>query len=153
MANKRIVTRGPKRRIEKVFSQVNIAVTNSVGQVVLHTAEDKKTLVRSIIDLTLHHTADSAVSNRIGILLAREPQGVTTISPTSGAQLDQVATLNRIWSTLTEQKNTALEGMKIFVDNKGMRKLDVGDQLVLLHIGSTANNCVITGSILMIFKE
>lgn len=54
MANKQQF-RGPKRRIETISCQIshlsNIAVTNSV----LHTAEDTKTLVRTILQLDAVH--------------------------------------------------------------------------------------------------
>lgn len=143
----------PKRRIEQIYSNINQAVTNSVGQSVLHTCEDRKTLVRVIARLKLNHFGGSAVSNRVGMCLVKEPQGTAVFSPTAAASLDNTKPDHLLWQTLTEQKDTSVEGEVIEFDTKGMRKLNVGDELVFRAVGSTADNAVITGSFTFIFKE
>lgn len=147
--NKTYPARSPKRRIEKVYSQVVNTVTNSTTNVVLHTAEDAKTLVRIIMQGTWTPIDGGAV----GWSVAIEPSGTAIVAPTTGSSLDQDVNQLQLLRGCLGWGSTSLENNQVNVDSSGMRKLQPGDEIVFRHVGETATMGTFSGSFLMIFKE
>ena len=150
MAN-RLVYRGPKRRIEKVLSRIDHTITNSVTEVVLHTAEDRKTLVRTIVQLDVHLDQKTG-SSTFSLKLQRAPRGTTIINPSIGESTDIDMAKEEIWSYTGFVDSVEKSPTFIMVDLKGMRKLDPGDTLVLSDFGGNLTATMV-GTIILIFKE
>lgn len=144
-----VYNRGPKRRIERVYSRINHAITNTSTDVVLHTAEDRKTLVRTIIQL--QNIPDAVGDFNIGI--DHEPRGQSIAAPGTTQSLDIDMVKNQLWKY--SGRNTAAQTDRtcIEVDLKSMRKLDPGDEIVLRDVSDQANSSTLIGIITMFFKE
>ena len=146
-----------KRRIEKVRNLINDLVTDSVSTLTLHSAEDLKMLIRTIIDLKLVRN-DSALSGvQYHMVLVYEPAGVAVVTPSVSQILDQPAVKNLVWEDAgTMRLITAVGDMNILhlkIDTKGMRKMTETDELSLLHVGDITNSIRIVGTITFFFKE
>lgn len=150
MANKPMY-RAPKRQIEKVRSLISHTITNANITKACHVAEDRKTLVRSIIQLEINPAADGGYFH---IALVRDPRSTQIESLTTGESLDQDQTKEQIWS-YQGYTDPALDEMfhPIFVDLSSMRKLDPGDEIVLRTVGSGANTADVCGVVQLFFKE
>lgn len=148
MANKYPARAAPKRRIEKVYSQVVNTVTNSTTSLVLHTAEDSKTLVRIIMDGVWTPITGGA----FGWVVAIEPTGTSVISPGSGTQLDQDMS-NLLLLKGCAGFGTGVENLPVHIDSAGMRKLQTGDEIVFRHLADTATMATFSGTFILIFKE
>lgn len=150
MANRTFVqARGPKRRIEKVYSQVVNTVTNTTTSVTLHTAEDSKTLVRLIVKGMWTPIDGGAV----GYTIAREPNGTAVIAPSAGSSLDNDMNSLEIIRGVAGWGASSTESMPVDIDSKGMRKLQVGDEITFRHVGDTATMGTFSGVFIMVFKE
>jgi len=147
---KRVIV-GPKRRIEKVHSQVQVAVTNSVGNVILHTAEDKKTLVRIVANGTFHNTDGVAAS--FNYIIGREPRGVAIMVPSVAGNLDEAVGKELIYSAVGAFVAGSQEPIPQQFDIKGMRKLGETDEIVLRYLGSHATTGLLMLDVTMFFKE
>lgn len=148
------VPRAPKRRIEKVTSIFNQQMTNSAGNLVLHTAEDQKTLVRVVGKLFV--TGDTPGQRfSYNLTLQRAPSGTEVLTPATAQALDQDRTKEVIAEMCGVVPALAAdEGQVIIdVDLAGMRKLSVGDEVTLSHIVSIANAGDLGGSLTLFFKE
>lgn len=147
---------GPKRRIEKVVSKVTDLVSNAQEDFVLHTAEDKKTLVRTIISGTLTRVDGAANNIAVECALSVAPQATVTHTVTATQALDQEPGRNQMWGTFRSGMYTAgtlVHQTQVEVDISGQRKLDVGDEIVWSHIATVADVWQFTGIITMFFKE
>ncbi len=146
-----------KRRIETIRNQINDTITNTVSNLILHTAEDAKTLVRTIIDLHLVRIDATAVAavwaQSISVLAA----GVAILNPATAQVLDAVRAVPTLWQnagvTNIETVVGDMNGVHIFADIKGMRKMKANDTVQLAHIGTIASSYQLVGTIILFFKE
>lgn len=149
MATK-MVRVGQKRRIEKVWGVFNDTATTSNGNIVLHTCEDSKTLVRVVIKIDSVLGSGSPTYNYV---IARAPGGTTVTTSTTGNSLDNDAINEFIAHVsgliLTGSTETLTDSM----DLKSMRKLQVGDTIVLQHKSNVSGGVVFSGSYTLFFKE
>jgi hypothetical protein len=153
------MSKSPKRRIERVRARViDTAVDSSAETIVLHTAEDAKTLIRVWADLRVS-PIDTAMTTTVFLeaLLALKPGAATITTAGVTQQLDQDVTLQEIgrWAAESMQNDTngILVTDKITFDTKAMRKMRAGDELVLNYVASTANDLRLRGTIYCWFKE
>ena len=92
-------TRAPKRRIERSWSRINASLTAAVKDIVLHTAEDAHTLVRTIIELKYQYINTAAETVNIGAQIELAPNAVKTVTPVAlTTSLDNEGEKNALWS-------------------------------------------------------
>ena len=146
-----------KRRIEKVRNMINDVITNSQSNLVLHTAEDAKTLVRTIIDLKLVRIDDGAVTAIYHQIIQRAEAGTTIFNPSTTQFLDAPAATALIWEDAGVANIITAAGdmnvIHIQVDTKGMRKMKENDTIVLSHLATVASAFQVSGNITLFFKE
>ncbi len=124
-------------------------LTNAVSNLVLHTAGDGQTLVRTIVDLDFDDIV--AATQRGEFLIELEPAGIAIESPGVGVSLDNPVPKQLIARVAF---GVISGGSKhIHLDLKGQRKMVIGDELVLRHTGDQVNGCNITGGVLLMFKD
>ncbi len=146
-----------KRRIERVRNVINDSITNTISELVLHTAEDAKTLVRTIIDLTLVRVDDTTVTANYALMILVAEQGINVLNVSTAQQLDQPAPNALVWEqggasniiTAAGDMNT----IHIRVDTKGMRKMKENDTIELSHIATVAAAFEMQGNVTLFFKE
>jgi len=148
---------GPKRRIERIRNRIDILLTAGIVNVVLHAAEDAKTLVRTIVRLSMVHVSGTAVESGYNIMIHRAEQSAAVINPGIAQTLDFPAPNALIWedsSTLDQVDATGPSTRKeIREDLKGMRKLKENDTIELAHIAGTVSILRLVGTITLFFKE
>lgn len=153
----------PKRRIEQVISSdPSDDVTNTQSHVILHTADDRKTLVRVVGRITLCMKGNPGAGTlgvaAVGLQVA--PNG-TTISVTNpnSSSLDAAKPKAQMAQWLVAQLGSGAVATDaptvhvIDVDIKGQRIMDVGDELTLSHRANAASLFTLTYSLTAIFKE
>lgn len=141
---------GPKRHIERVGNNIDDNITNSTTNIILHTCEDRETLVRTIIQLDVGYQNPGDYA----LVIAREPQGTAVIAPGVGQSLDIPMVKEEIWTYMGRAPQTADQSVQhITVDLKSMRKLDVGDEITLRHLGSVQDCALLVGRVTLFFKE
>ena len=149
--------RTPKRRIERIRNRINDTITTSVSEVILHTAEDAKTLVRTIFDITLVRIDDGLVSAAYDMMLQRLEAGVTVNAPAIGASLDQPASLSLLWEhggvTNIVTASGDMQVIRLFVDLASMRKMKENDTIEWAHVSDVANAFQAQGHVTLFFKE
>lgn len=125
-------------------------VANVQADSILSTSQDKRTLVRTIIEGNYVSTAVPICN--VGMLLQVAPQGNINAVPQVVTQLAQSYGRNWMWhkSIATQQAN---EIVPIKVDISGMRKLDVGDQIVLSRLGDVPVSGELNVTVTLFFKE
>ncbi len=147
----------PKRRIEKVRNVINDNVTNTVSELILHTAEDAKTLVRMILDCILVRNDAGAVSGTYHLVVQRAEQGISVITPSVTQALDGNAPIALIYENAGVANIETVVGSQdlihVFVDNQGMRKMKEGDTIELAHVANIASAFSLVGTITLFFKE
>ena len=147
----------PKRRIERIRNRVDLLMPSSATQIVLHTAEDAKTLVRTIVDLTMVFIAATAAEADWNIMLLRAEKGIVVLNPATTQGLDSKAPIALIWENsdalkmLTEVGNVPTR--RIQADIKGMRKLKETDTIELNNLASASTTLRLIGTVTMFFKE
>ena len=149
----------PKRRIERVKSiVVDTAVDGSVEEVILHTAEDAKTLIRAWGDLRIS-PIDTAMTTTVAchVLMAINPASTAVVSPGVSNSLDVPVPLQEIASWWGEGMQNDTNGIiatdKIQFDMKAQRLMREADEVVLRYVASTANDLRLRGVIYLWFKE
>ena len=154
-----ISNRAPKRRIERIKAIIiDATVASTVTEIILHTAEDAKTLVRSMGNLfiTPIDTAMTAAT-AINIMLAVNPASVRVGFPTVTQVLDVDVGINEIASWWAEaimnNANGQYDKTILSWDTKAMRKLKAGDEITLLYDATQASDLRIRGVIYLWFKE
>lgn len=151
MANTaRPIYRAPKRMIERVNSRLNHTMTNAAATKTLHTVEDRKTLVRSILQLEI---VPNSTPGTYTLVLERLPRANSVGTPGTAESLDSDMIKEQLWSFTGGFNATSTEPKEIFVDLGSMRKLDPGDTVVLKTITDAANMCDCMGNITLFFKE
>ena len=155
----KIATRAPKRRIERVKSIiVDGSVDNATETVVLHTAEDTKTLVRALGQFLISpiDTAMTAV-NGFQLMLKIRPAGVSITNPATTQALDTPVPLQEIASWWAEgimnNANGQITTGKIEFDTKAMRKLKQNDEVVVSYLATVASDFRLRGIVYLWFKE
>ena len=146
-----------KRRIEKIRNMINDNITNSVSSLILHQAEDAKTLVRTILDLKLTRNDATAVAAAYHMVNSIRPAGTQVIVPSTTQALDVPASNMLIWEDAGTTNIETVVGdaniLHIRVDTKGMRKMKENDQITLEHIASVASAFNLVGTVTLFFKE
>ena len=136
---------------------INDTITNSQSNLVMHTAEDAKTLVRTIVDLKITRTDDGTVNATYHQVIQRAEAGTLIFNPTTSQFLDAPAANALVWEDAgTSNIVTAVGNMQILriqLDSKGMRKMKENDTIVYSHIASVASAFQVSGTITLFFKE
>ncbi len=70
-----------KRRIERVRSRINTTLASGNNSIVLHTAEDAKTLVRTIIQLHISASVSAGAQLEFACLVLHEEAGIPVLTP------------------------------------------------------------------------
>lgn len=152
----------PKRRIEQVWAHdPSMAVTNAAGYNILHTAEDKKTLVRIVGTIRFQLTGNpgAGTMGAANVLLAVAPNGVNILTPSTAQRLDQPKPKQLIFNQVFGLMGTgavatdAQQNHTVEIDLKGQRVLEEDDEIRIQHIGNAAGIGQITYSLTMVFKE
>lgn len=141
-------TRAPKRRIERVQSRINHQMINTVTESILHTCEDRKTLVRTIIQLQV----DEGNPSPFALSITRKPRDNSVGDPAVGESLDSDLIKENIWTYVGFGPTANSTVLQIDVDLKSMRKMDPGDTIALKDI-QTAGGNDLAGVITLFFKE
>ena len=144
-----------KRRIERVRSRINVTLASGVGIILLHTAEDAKTFVRTIISLTIGASVSAGAQLEYAGVVQLKPAGVTVVVPAVTADLDRPFPNNVIWENVGNIRNHTLIGDantdRWFADLKSMRKMKENDTLT--YDIATLDAVTLNGTIVMFFKE
>lgn len=129
-----------------VEHNVQAAVTTTI----LHAAEDSKTLVRTIMQLSANHVG--VVEQPLGIMLEHQPNGVQVYGLSTTEVLDDPKGREFMFQ---ENKVCSVEGdtLEFFIDSSGMRKLSTGDRIVLKDKTSLNDAYTLNGVITLFFKE
>jgi len=147
----------PKRRIERIRNRIDVLLTAGVVSIVLHAAEDAKTLVRTIINLSIVFINAAASEVDYGIMISRAEKSIVVITPSIAQVLDSPAPIALIWEdngSLHQADATGPAATKYEkADIKGMRKLKEGDTIELSHLASAASVIRIVGTVTLFFKE
>ncbi len=147
--------RGPKRRIERIKSTINDAGGTSAQLLTLHTAEDAKTLVRTLININFLAIGDGNID--IFWNLSVRPKGISVTSVGRTQTLDDPQPITEIAGGVSVIKADAANNIfeyqptQVF-DIKAQRKLKENDTLAFTHIGSDADYIVVA-IIYQWFKE
>lgn len=140
-----------KRYVERCWSRVSHTIGTGTDNKVLHTVNERETLVRMVIDLDVFsYSAGSA--GAYGFTIGREPQGVAVVAPGFGEDLDNDAVKEMIFQKVGSFPNVDLHD-SIEVDLKSMRKLDPGDEIVLRSSAAQASSVGLSGTVTMFFKQ
>ena len=155
-----MVSRGTKRRIERVTSFISERVIGDVdGGLTLHEAEDSKTLIRIKVDMVIVGRSAGTAYRTHNLRLAVGPRGINVLDELviGTDQLDNPCPYEEIAShdgvVIWDTDNNMWASDRWDIDTKGMRKLKVGDKLLLRYIGNTASGQEMNGTIYMWFKE
>jgi len=144
------VNNGPKRRIEKVWSRVSDDVTTAVDDTILHTAEDQKTLVRMIVQGNI---CPAGLTGRFAWRIVKAVATSVHGNPSVVEALDQDDNkLVLVRGTCSVHSSTT-STIAINIDSKAMRKIMVGDQIVMQTISSNDALGYIAVVVTMWFKE
>ena len=124
----------------------------------LHTAEDAKTLIRTMIQLKAFITGDIATPVRGEVVIGIAPGGTQVAeAPSTSQALDNNATLQEIARFPMVACHNATGDYvwvdTIDIDTKAMRKLKAGDTVTIRHVASTASAIQLFGVVQMWFKE
>lgn len=147
-----IITGGPKRRIERIYSKGSTSVIASVTTANIHTCEDAKTLVSSRGRLVWrpNNGASSSANVTVEWLLAIAPAGTTVYNPSTAGAADQIANELVIargrLAGVQISTGSALSfgiGDEQEVVTKAMRKMKEGDILQFLFVGSSADGTLV----------
>jgi len=145
-----------KRRIEQFISNFNLSFSATNVDVIMHTAEDAKTLVRLLLDLMLVPTATAASVVRGFIVISIAPAGTRVVSNSTTQALDvpkPMQEIARIPVAAEIATDIGKNVIPIFRTIKSMRKMKETDTLIMSIVGSAAVTFDLIGTVLAIFKE
>ena len=147
----------PKRRIERIRNRIDTLMTASLAAIILHAAEDAKTLVRTIIDLNFTFISATPGETEWGTMISRAENSQLVINPVVSQVLDNAAPIALIWENSGTLRMVDATGaaprMDVFADIKGMRKMKENDTIEMTNIASTASVIRVVGTITLFFKE
>ncbi len=130
---------------------------SSAAHIILHDAEDSKTLVRTIVKLSVIYAGTSTTPQDFHMVIQRAESAVEIIAPSITQSLDQESPNALIAedSSLTQlNSDTGMQVPYIWeVDLKGMRKLKKGDTISFSHISQEDAVHQIAGHVTLFFKE
>lgn len=157
----KVIIRSPKRRIERVRAQLSFTYSNSATDLVLHAAEDSKTLVRMKGSFVVYQSASeaSAAASRAFVNLFRiNPNSVVTVTPATGQAPDVDVIMDELFQLsggMLTWYSTPIGGnqIKYDFDTKLMRKMKAGDEVALGYIASQGGVLGAVGDVYMWFKE
>lgn len=149
--------RAPKRRIERIHCDIATTLSTGVTELVLHTVEDSKTLVRVVADLIQYSESNAGTRSKVSLQV--QPGSVVVRNPIISQQLDVNAPATMLfefpmysYGDTTSATAPAIVIDHIQRDSKAMRKLKAGDEIAMRTIGSSVNG-IITGTVELWFKE
>lgn len=125
-------------------------VAVAATEYVLHTSEDRETLVRAILDLYCTHKF--AAQENCVLLLEVAPNANVVGTSTKVESLDNARPMQQIWGALVGSGNLE-ETVHVQVDLSSMRKMQKGDQIVFRDSTVQENGYHISGRITLFFKE
>ena len=148
---------GPKRQVARIRTKiVDSSVSSSEENVIVHTALQKETLVRTIIQLNALLIKPAAGASFLDILLELAPGGNSVEGPGLSAVGDDSEGKNALWRYFTHAEHRSDIGVimpiEIRADIQGMRKLDKDDVVQLSYLGSVAGDWGLTGYIIQFYK-
>jgi len=133
-----------------------VLLSDSVVVADLHVAEDAKTLVRTIVDLSVVNVAATGEAD-YSMMIMRSEKSVAVITPAVTQLLDSTVPIALIWEKsgdLDQRDDTGPSARQdVFVDLKSMRKMKEGDTIELAHVASAASIVRLVGVITLFFKE
>jgi len=148
---------GPKRRIERIRNRIDVLMGDDAAFIVLHAAEDAKTLVRTIVDLMFIHIGGTANEIDWNIMITRAESSIPVVDTAISLQLDAVAPIALIWEHSGTLGMETLAGnlptKDAFADLKGMRKMKETDTIEFVTQASTSSFIRVVGTITLFFKE
>ena len=147
----------PKRRIERIRNRIDALIGTGIGVINLHAAEDAKTLVRTIINLSVVHIGGTDGETDYSVMIMRSEKSIPVINPGTTQVTDSPAPIALIWEDANVLHLVDATGPSprrdIFADIKGMRKLKEEDVIELAHIASASTVLRLIGTVTLFFKE
>lgn len=146
----KIITRAPKRRIERFGSRGNDVVSTSATNIILHTAEDAKTLVSARYRLILN-PGESVIDRENNYIvdwaLHVQPAATAIVTTSAGDVTDNPEPIQLIargrLAIKVSADGTNMNVGTIDVDKdviKAMRKLKEADRITFTHIASVGDS-------------
>ncbi len=151
----------PRRTVEKAIFYINSLIPAAQNNVTLFTATEDVTLVRTIFDVQVGLNLENAQEqwrirmehriNAISVLgaLVIAQEAIADVPKTN---LFECGGLGHTNGTRTAE-SSVMPDRDVYRDLKGMRKLEVGDEIMLNEIASTVSAFRIVGSITFFFKQ
>ncbi len=151
------VNRAPKRRIERIRNILGFTPTDTLNERILHTAEDAKTLVRTIIDLYFVDATNGTTLINLHAIIQLAQAGVVVLAPNVGQSLDKPAPIALITEKKIVSYNAASGNVATIIhwqaDLKSMRKMKENDQINLSTIQNATSGFQVHGTVTLFFKE
>jgi len=148
-----------RRRIERVRCTLDHQVPASNTSIVLHEAEDTKTLIRMLMDLAFYTDSTAQDYETISAVISVAPRSISVVENSIGEDLDNdvpLEEITRIYTRIGNNLNAASGfsmGKDFYRDIKAMRKLRPGDTIEWADIATTVSKCSVEGIIYLWFKE
>lgn len=142
------------RDVYRIVSQISQNASDTASYVLLHEADVAKTLIRTLVELSL--TNNTTTSEDITLRYAIIPEDFAVPS------LDHVQNLDDdipdefimyVGKTVGSDGTAAHHVHQFFKDIKSMRIMDPGDSLILQYICQTASGVGVFGTVTMFFKD
>ena len=156
MARKRFT--GPKRKIEKVISRGEMAVTNALAVVNLRSVVDPETLVRIVGNFMYVNSIDALVRLRAQIVVRPAGVDIAPIGAAGGADVRvgkaaQVVVWHGDYILETHDAGADADYLYIPIDVKSQRKLDEEDLIQLQVISDNVAATQWEYSITQFYKQ
>ena len=147
--------RSIRRRIEKVHNRINHSVQAAAAPLVLHTALDSETIVRTIIQMTVAPTTIAGPTSIVGMQMEHQQNAVEVRGLGVVEAVDVAETKGRLWEDIQVLPQAIADGFttRLEVDNRGMRKLEPGDTIVWKDQCTANDDVHIAGTVELFFKE
>ena len=148
---------GPKRPIERTLSSVFHLPVGTVTDSVLHTRDDRGTLIRMLVRLYAINIGSSTGLKQLGLVIQKAIGGTTITVPLLSESLDaderSTVLLRRLIPAHVHTATGVSKVIQIFEDIKAMRKMSKGDTIVLSDQAGAAAEWSLMGTVWMWFKE
>ena len=147
-------SRGTRRTVKRVRSQIVELFAATQGEVVIHNVDEDRTLIRTIIDLDII-AIDNSIANTYAMALTMAPRGVN-VTP---GMVDNATTLDvdvmkqELWFKNGELPSGFIGVREILRDIKSMRKLRAATEIKFVFKAETAGDLEVAGTIIQFFKE
>lgn len=150
------VVRSAKRAIDKQIININHVVTNAAVSTTLYTATYPCTITGIRWSLCYGQALDDNLSAGTWfIVIVRDGYSSNTPSLTSGSSLYQPETDVLSFGSFCAFKDTSGSGASVLYDGntKTMRKIQAGDQMFLVSLGTDVNQGTLFGAIQFFLKS